>query len=402
METGTNGVEFKPGTSETNFYRKTTHGLILNGGAAVPDTATKYVLAFGLGLHDDEGDAARAVLEKAGYMGMEICVTSGNVKVSGSEVEITLPEALPDGRQFEVIVSANAFADAAGNGAEGIDGWHIWSQGIAEPVIRVNRASYKGENPFNPSHQTIPFVDVPVRVDCETPGAVITYGILAKESAIKDWSDTGSAITDWVDPKKAIVTDVISDATASELTGVDAATPYMPNSLFYAGDKKGVGVNSFYPALNDTDTALRRARKDYIKAKAVRATSGGALESVGYEGVFKTVAMMKNKTATKISRFRIDGSDGVAKVITSGFPFHGMPENSDDYGLDAYRIQNTTTSYYHFLWLSWEIVSTWYQGARCYSDGEKGGGNSGGNNQNPASFQAGYGALMFNYDTRRW
>jgi hypothetical protein len=398
METGTNSVEFKPGTSKTNFYRKTTHGLIPNGG--VPDTATKYVLAFGLGLHDDKGDAARAVLEKAGYLRQEISVTSGNVKVNGSRVEITLPEELPDGRQFEANVSANAFADAAGNGAEKIDGWHFWSQGIAEPVIRVNRASYKGENPFTTPSQTLPFVDVPVRIDCETPGAVITYGILVngKRNETGDWIATGTSGT--------VSITSIANATASELTGIDAKTPYTLNSTFYAGDGGGVGANGFYQVSSETDSALKKARKDYNKAKSSRVAGSVTLEAEGYEGVFKTVMMMMNNGTSSgtqdISRFRIDGSDGAAKVIISGFPFHGMPENSDDYGLDAYRILNTSTSCYHFLWLSWEIVSPWYQSARCYKPSDASKGNSSGNNQNPTSAKAGYGDLMFNPDTKRW
>jgi hypothetical protein len=383
-----------PVTAEQkNFYRKTTQGFITATENAVPDAATKYVLDFRFGLYGDDTDKVRSVLEKAKYLWQEIDVTSNSVKISNNVVTITLPENLAAGRQFELLVSANAVRDAAGNFAAALNGntYHFRASGVAKPYIRVNRASYRGANPQSAANQEDPFIDVPVRIDCETPEAVITYGVLAGGNASKAWSDTAGNAN-------------ISQVTQNQLTGITANTAYTAGGFFYAGDGNGsTGSGDFFkPAsYSDSDARFRTVRKDYVKAAAAYAGS----TAYDYEGVFKTVVMLHHLRRASANtpvanRFRIYGADdpelSTKKPVTAGFPFHGVTYLFEEYGADMFRIQDGGE--FNYLWLSWEVVTDWTFGGRGYRDDELTG--QAGNNLNPLSNPFSYGSITIKKDAR--
>ena len=146
-------------------YKKSYQGVDANGK---PDFSTKYVLHFDLDIwnggskvdvgttyksnyskavgtdfHADKSDTKvefdltkqvqvstqqiRDVLEKAGYHERVLDVTSSRVDVNGKEVTITFPagltdksDALPAGREWELVIDKGAFMDETGNefGAE--------------------------------------------------------------------------------------------------------------------------------------------------------------------------------------------------------------------------------------------------------------------------------------------
>jgi hypothetical protein len=174
-----------------NFYTRNTNGLVNIGGFVRPDTSAKWVLGF---QHDLYGDAneqrLRDVFNAAKWKWQEIPSNSGSVTFSGSGgmtrniVTITLRDLEP-GRIWEVIITEDAFRDAAGNPSDPIvssteTGTHyrFWSAGTAAPVIRVDKFSHGDhyQGTFTRGTQIdIPQIDTRVRIDSETPGASIRY-----------------------------------------------------------------------------------------------------------------------------------------------------------------------------------------------------------------------------------
>jgi hypothetical protein len=171
-----------------NFYVNNTNGLVEKSGKVRPDTSGKWVLAY---QHDLYGGAneqrLRDVFNAAKWKWQEIASTSGSVAVSGSTVTITINDLQP-GRIWEVLMTEGAFRDDAGNScaaivdseAAGVK-YRFWSAGTAQPVIRVDKYShgdhYHGQY-FRGDQITRPAIDTKVRIDCETPGAGITYGVI--------------------------------------------------------------------------------------------------------------------------------------------------------------------------------------------------------------------------------
>lgn len=340
-------------------YKATTHGLVLDGGNYVPDTTTKYVLDFTTGLDDPD---IRAAFEAAGYHQQELDVTSFRVAGSGTNtIEITLPDALVSGREWELLLDAGAFRDAAGNLSSAIadNDYTFWSEQVATPVVRVDRYSHGwgaaepdvngniiltvGEN----DETAVPTAYVRVRIDCETPGAVIQYALLEHSSETVVMDET----LDWEQrPRDGYIPDPNdvyqlnssnADAAEANLTGLTIGTSYNMGDFFAVGD----GL-------------LTTARKDYL---AVSATLTGTLNPSdrGYEGVFKSLMYYRNpaddRGYTENVRFQGSNIEGGMPTL-SGFPVH---DNDPDmrYSKTAYYLGAVNEDW---VWISYEFVSTWY------------------------------------------
>jgi hypothetical protein len=135
----------------------------------VPDTSTKWVLDYRYSINNDQntqvvpataGDPAltpldnnnnvvpniRAALNAAKFRWQEIDVTAGIITYSGDRktVTITLPEALENGLQWDIVYPLGTFTDLAGHPAPAVAEGSSWfiSRGAQIPVIRVNRKSF--------------------------------------------------------------------------------------------------------------------------------------------------------------------------------------------------------------------------------------------------------------------
>ena len=278
---GSDGDDLKHGRTgiEVGPYRRITHGLKLNdaGTAYVPDTSTKYVLAYELGLYD--GSAAlnngtetgtftvtvaqiRAALESVGYHQHKIDVASNFVKITGNVVEITFAEAIEDGREWELIIPDTAFRDNAENFYKGMnitgssDTYSLWSNNVAQPVVRVDRYShgwgahepnangtftditaYNGKRTRTISNNTsakiAPTGYARARVDCETPNAVITYktvntGSSPSSATGKTQLTNGNNLTYYRSSTP--------DATVAQLTYTTGGTAYTQGADILIGD----------------------------------------------------------------------------------------------------------------------------------------------------------------------
>ena len=176
--------------------------------AMIPDTSVKWVLRYSDTI--DSNAAAitniRNALKAAKFRWQEIEVGWGNVVVSGNTATITLTEPLLQGLQWTLSYPAGTFTDVAGNPApiQADDGYVFWSQGVRPPVIRVDRKSYDartanwhaprtGNNDASSFTYAEPgansgwgigdFNSIAYRIETETPGAVITYGVTGRRNS---------------------------------------------------------------------------------------------------------------------------------------------------------------------------------------------------------------------------
>jgi hypothetical protein len=352
-------------------YIKTTHGLLKNGSnqyTGTPDTATKYVLKFEHNLSDTTGTVnnIRTALNSAKYLWQEIeSVSASQVSgAGGTAITLTL-DKLPDGRQWKIEIEEGAFRDEAGNTFAGwgaSPAYTFWSEKTAEPVIRVNRIS-NNNSTVNPTTNTVSGtlgtsnevtsrVNVQYRIDCETPGASITYGTNTSKIAT-----ITSALTD-ANIYKANSNDggqnsTLADATAAELANT---TFINPTTAYTADSKLTIGDNSLYTA-----------RKDYIAAKATRNLLTAS--STGYEGAFKTIIVYRylsdngnigNQMNTGWLKFEATDTRNGA-VTTAGFPMN-YNDRTGKGSKYAFRNAASNTTYTcDWIWISWEIVCDFWQ-----------------------------------------
>jgi hypothetical protein len=316
-------------------YLKTTHGLDMTQTYATPDLTTKYVLKFDANLTgtSDEAKNFRKAFKAAGYHKQVIDVTSSAVTGAGTTTIVITPETLPEGRNWQLYMDAGAFRDAAGNLSEAMAGsastdssdaaYAFWSNKVAAPVIRVNRVSTN--NPTGAVKKT------DARIDSETPGAAIVYG---KSTPLTVTADK-TAVYAYVQ------TEDNPDIAVSTLKAINPTTLYSS-------------------AISFSDDDLYTARKDYVAAIATK--SNFTSSDAGYEGIFRSVIIYRLQT--NADYFRLEGATiyGSSSHI-AGFPLR-VNDMTGKYILFAYTGTSQeieSKNYKDFIWVSYEIVSTWYQ-----------------------------------------
>lgn len=157
-------------------YRKITHGLMKNASgeitSGIPDTETKFVLDFNLGLFTGStvinpyGTGAnektvtvaqiRGVLEKTGYHQHSLQMNSSMITTTDNlTYNIKFPVKVQEGIEWELIISEGSFRDEVGNLFKGLksvneDGFDsakdmsytLWTNKASIPVVRVDRYSH--------------------------------------------------------------------------------------------------------------------------------------------------------------------------------------------------------------------------------------------------------------------
>ena len=393
--TGAERVDARTGIA-VGPYRKITHGL-KGTTTLTPDTDTKYVLDFNLGLYEGTttldkyasgggitADVAeiRKVFEATGYHQHVMDVKDASVTVKDNVVTIVFAN-IEDGLEWELLIDEGAFIDATGNEFAGLKSgdYTVWSDKVATPIVRVDRYShgygayepdkdgklteitgYKspsdkknlvipaGISDTNSGYNTKPTGYARVRIDCQTPGADIYYKIINKSSisisdktgATKyyyDKNDNNSAEPK-VEAKKTSVTFTNNDTNNMfTLSSNEDATK--TELTFTSG---GTEYENFVIV---GDGLLTTARKDYVTAYAKKTNFTDS--SNGYEGVFKTVIC----SAGRNGALNIEG--GTAKggeANVNGFPVKDATTDIR-YSKNMYQ-ENETDNY----WISYEIIST--------------------------------------------
>ena len=371
-------------------YMKYTHGINADGS---PDQKTRYVLAPEYGLFDttDDGDVAkiRNVLASTGYHQHKVDVNSTQVTGEGTNtITITFNERIEDGQHWVLLIDSTALRDNAKNYYAGLSytdaSYTFWSKYVAEPVVRVDRYSHNigaqepimyaagneniensgtgwqlvttlrnsrnvtkwtdngksyNEADANSGTKLAPTGYAKVRIDCETPGAVITFGV--------DTSATGNGATSGGNnPPSTTTYDAngkisnISDVSKASITAPSDTNAYTLGQWIVVGD-------GLYTS----------ARKDYVSAKATAPGAASTMEpsSTGYEGVFKTVVNYKGYS----DQIQIQGgtfNGGMPSI--PGFPLRDavQGEGSQRYNQNTYRPATETSDKDHY-WVTYDIIS---------------------------------------------
>ena len=304
----------------------------------------------------------REVLERAGFHERVLDVTSSAVSIDSTRKKVTIkfPEgltdtstALPKGRKWELVIDKGAFMDdtgnefgansvgvierhdsvqAGGNQTESSSSWkrwrdnvsvgsspvvlvsnesneYFWSGGVATPVVRVDRYSYRlGVYQSDQSGAKSGLVEwddvkptgwVRVRIDCETPGATITYD---KKGSTNFRDATGSP--EYYEESNELCASYIS--TTSDLSSgeFDSANPqggYTMNNTFACGSGD-----------------YKLSAKQYVIAKA----SAHGATAKGLEGVFQTVVRFKEPLGaweTNCASINVAGATDVSIRGTTGW-----------------------------------------------------------------------------------
>lgn len=384
-------------------YIKTTHGILSDG---TPDITTKYVLKFdidpaansntkidckqtvktalGISLSVNE---LRGAFEDAGYNKRVIDVTDGKVVMgtSGtgasavSTATITFPSSLTgvadleDGRYWEVAVSNGAFSDNTGNGfGDGVttgggvtvdlankeivfngDSYCFMSAGTAAPFVRVDRYSYglginqgsaasTGAILSDKTALAAPTGNVRVRIDSQTPGAVIHYEKSNTVNKAGTDAANGVLVIDKWDAAKNLTfyTSYTDSATMpTRPTATASSTSYSS------------------PFIVSTMASGIQSSVTYISAVA---TGGSATSGVGVEGIFGTVM-----------EFKTPHGGPATYGVHGGTSISGFGENAQVSGFPL-REQKIGTPYVRrcykssgdFYWVSFEIMCKASAGGR--------------------------------------
>lgn len=377
-------------------YQKITHGLKVSNGKYVPDEATKYVLAYDLGLYDGSASLndgtqtgtftasvsdIRSALESVGYHQHKIDVASDNVKIyenatsttavgngqTGTRVEITFSEAIEDGREWNLIIPDTAFRDDAENAFAGLSGttYTVWSNNVAQPVVRVDRYShgwgarepnasgtlttitanngkYKTTCAANTGARVEPTGYARSRIDCETPGVTIKYKTVKKgEVAYNATTGLTTETNTYYTNKRS----KIEDAENTDLEFSTGGTTYTSDII--------IG-----------DATYTSARKDYISCYATK--TGFTQSKNGMEGVFRTVVYIHTEDKRNNNYYAINIEGGTApggQPNVDGFPLRDATDENDPngagrYSKNAYNLSDSQTPGQNFVWVSYEIISS--------------------------------------------
>lgn len=395
-------------------YKKSMQGIDNSNN---PDISTKFVLDFEIDIWettqthpvgktftphtDNKADAIpitpntttsagelRAVLEKAGLHQRVLDVTSASVEIDITNPNIayvTFPaglidktDDLPLGREWELVIEEGAFLDMAGNSfgennassktevkINTENGETFFnSDGVAMPVIRVDRYSYglgikqsdvNGDltSPID-KDSVKPTGYVRVRIDCETKDATVNYGV---SSVLKDtnvFNNTNPGASKF---------DNNGANTCYTITAVSRPTIF--NTPYNSDDKVF--------ALGSGD--YKKSYKAIVGAKATKPNHSDS--AVGYEGIFQTVVYMKdpkfngnnscaiskpywNNNQNKLNGtdVSIRGTTGMAgEPYISPFPLRdsrvGSPYLRIIFNERASQTAKTSVDYY---WVSYEVL----------------------------------------------
>lgn len=415
-------------SSDERFYKNTlipkgpymqyTNGIIVDkNGNMVPDLTTKYVLAYQYNIGDTTGKVAqlRGALERAGYHKAEIDASRMVKKdVAGTKWDLEIKDddfigGLVNGVEYNIIFENFKAHDKAYNYYEGSelklngsnDSYKFWVGPVTTPIIRVNRTATNGinDNPFDggdvinyipkdvvdPNDKTVTkeatYTKNPSRaarttfkIDCETPGATVKYGI-RKENSTPVLTDTIEKLN--IDGNKEGVehTNTIPDISSNEF-GIDDSTKGIKTSL----DATLTNGTSAPIIIGEIRNDI--SEKIYIKALAEKALMDNS--DIGKEGAFKTVIhyYLNYQTGDNINgsvggdwRKNNNGGDTRHEKIikpgdqiktpllisgsqvpegtsyTAGWPLiqSGSPRSN-------YQIAYTNGNDRHFYWVSWQIL----------------------------------------------
>lgn len=366
-------------------YKKITHGLnVPESGIVTPNIDTTYVLDFNKGLNDE---TIRAALASANYHKHSVDITNSDyvkpVKDSGiddkTKYTIQFPDSIAKGIEWKVTIPDGLFRDECGNTSEALSGTYtIWSAGVSDPVIRVDRYSHgygaKGQV-YNSSTKKWEETDIDVytsakatkvpdegsggkikplsyvnvRIDSQTPDAVIRYKQTGKtiENGI-----SGNTLSYETSSKKH-TSITVAGSTKAEINKTTFEGDNEYSTIFTVGDAEG----DIYKPRKDYFAAMAQKTHTFkdSSGKNVVQTSG-----TSYEGAFRSVLVVnQQKKNDGDKQLNVEGGTARGgRPSYSGFPLRDGESNA--YSKNMYYDEDvtlTSSSYHPWVWCSYELLT---------------------------------------------
>lgn len=357
----------------------------------VPDLTTKYVLDWQYDTYSTESmvSSIRSALEATNYHKTTIPLSRLIHPESGEDRKnkyiLTLNDSdfidgIRDGVEYIMEIEAGSFADSVQNTTKAKSTREFTVGKVAKPVIRVNRWSTNSNTQLDPYNISENYLKAGVKIDCETPDAVITYQVtnLYVES---DYNQNTNKYQ-----RNLYAPDIMPGPVGNTSTETQTKTPNFNNASSLTGGTPAFGKkeykesiegvenysNPFYVGTGRADTGERI----YIVANASTNIEGLEKSDDVYEGAFKTVlhynsmyyTVNENKynqydkiyTGNNFKIFACQTPEGRSYV--AGWPLSmrqhlhetsTQPEKEDGYKL-AYKDTSVEADY---KWVSWELLS---------------------------------------------
>jgi len=292
---------------------------------------------------------------------------------------------------------------------------------VYETVRTVYQMTQATATPTNGRSQV--FVGTAESNGLHTPSATTSASLTGLQSGLQTL--IGNSSTPGANQKRYQATDNAGIVSYSNTQYWSGSTG---TQFFFVGDAWGVdGSATVNPNIvtAHSDPLLYTGRRDYVVAVAKKnqvagttntANGGPALDAstAGMEGVYKTTLLYRdparvanNGTRTLGYRLLVQGFDMPLTPVTAGFPLRDADSNSSDndsannlFSKSAYRLSGTFNNQQaadnHYIWVTWEIVTDWYQKGKLYST-QTSGNYLNNNNQNQNAISATYGGIIYRY-----
>lgn len=225
-------------------------------------------------------------------------------------------------------------------------------------------------------------------------------------------------------------TNVRDYQTFNPTTGARGINNYTNDDFIYVGELYLLTNNPHGSKIPNVDNhaGLHSGRRDYVVAVALKnsingngadARNSGPLlvrSEPGMEGVFKTTLLYRNpqRGNNPVARVLVQGFDIPVIPVVAGFPLRDADSTNSNvqaynnyfsksawrYGATAATGANSlltvpTVANNNHIWVTWEIVTDWYQKGKGFNAAD--GNYLNNNNANANSIAASYGSVIYRY-----
>jgi hypothetical protein len=333
----------------STYYESNTVGC---SEAGVADLTEKFVLKYEYDVNNTTLTAALKAM-KANEASMSINSSKVQLKNNNTMLEFDFDGRIPvKGAEYTVSIPEGLVTNSMGNeNDQDNTTYTVTLAGIESPVIRIKKTDeiIAEKVTKTPITAATGYTDIDViqpvtagaKIDCQTPGASITYQ-LAEYVA-----NNGITMAD-ADPNTVKLRYNNKDLTAA------------PDHTFTFGTSKNYSGEFSLTAGNNNEKKGYQVR---IKATATKSDSS----EVSYEQAMKTVIILTNRGKPTGYHFRcIRGGDWTSGgVSTPNFPFSW---NTTEWNKIRTMTGNGNDDGSEYYWITWKLTTTAYVGFLAASD----------------------------------